>query len=120
MRRSLPVLIALAAVACSGGAAPMTGPAADTVRVGLTEWDIAASAGALAEGQVTLEVTNAGATAHDLRVSGPGVETATPMLSSGDTAVLRIQVDAGDEILLWCGVPGHREQGMERRLFVGE
>lgn len=118
MRRALLALVALAAVACSGAPAPTTGPAADTVRVGLTEWDVAVSAGALAEGHVKLEVTNAGTTAHDLRVSGQGMETTTPMLSSGDTAVVSIQADAGDEILLWCSVPGHREQGMERRLRV--
>ena len=118
MRRSVLVAVAMAAAACSSVSAPPTGPPADTIRVGLTEWDIASSAGALTEGQMTLEVTNAGTTTHDLRVSGPGVETATPMLSSGDTATVTIETDAGDEILLWCGVPGHREQGMERRLRV--
>ena len=118
MRRSVLVAVAMAATACSGASAPAAGPPADTIRVGLTEWDIASSAGALTYGSVTLEVTNAGATAHDLRVSGPGVETATPMLSSGETAIVTIEADAGDEILLWCGVPGHREQGMELRLPV--
>jgi hypothetical protein len=116
MRRGLLVALAMAATACSSAAGPAIGPPADTARVGLIEWDITASAEALTEGTVTLEVTNAGTTAHDLRISGGGQEKATPMLPAGDTATVTIQVDAGDEMVLWCSVPGHREQGMERRL----
>lgn len=116
----LAAALALAAVACTGASAGGTGPPAASARVGLIEWEISTSAEVLADGKVSLKVTNAGTTAHDLRVSGAGVDAATPALPSGEQAVLSFEVDAGDELVLWCGLPGHREQGMQRRLPVAD
>lgn len=120
MIRSLAAVLALAAAACTGVAAGGTGPPAGSTRIGLIEWDITASAHTLDRDKVSLKVTNAGATAHDLRVTGAGVDAATPLLSPGDSAELSLQVEPGSELVFWCGVPGHRQQGMERRLLVAD
>ncbi len=119
MIRMLTALL-LVAGACTGAASDRTGPPAAQARVGLIEWEITTSAEVLDDGSVSLKVTNAGATAHDLRVTGAGVDMATPLLAPGDSAMLTLDVDAGDELTLWCGVPGHRQQGMERRLLVAD
>lgn len=120
MTRLLVVSLAIVVIGCSPAAQPTMGPPNDTARIGLTEWDIISSARAFADGMITLEITNAGATTHDVRVASGDLERASPMLAPGDTAVLTIETQAGGEVLLWCGVPGHRQQGMERRLPVAD
>ena len=116
--RSILVAIAIGVVGCSPATHPTQGPATDTARIGLTEWDITSSATALTDGLVTLEITNAGATTHDLRVSGGDREQVSPMLAPGETAELAFRAVGDDEITLWCSLPGHRKQGMERQLPV--
>lgn len=111
------VLALLLASGCTGGAAD-AGPPVREARVGLLEWEVTASASTLAAGPVRLEVTNAGATAHDLRVTGQRTEGAVPVLPPGDTAVLELDLSGASEVTLWCSLPGHRAQGMERRLPV--
>ena len=121
MRPVAVIAIALAAVACSGApSGRSTAPPAERVRVGLVEWDITVSASQLAAGTVTIEVANAGTTAHDLRAQTSGTETATPTLPTGDTATISIEAEAGQEVLLWCSIPGHRAQGMERTVRVAD
>ncbi|MGH3665517.1 MAG: hypothetical protein ACRDU8_05420 [Egibacteraceae bacterium] len=118
--RVLAAALALTAVACTGAAAGGTGQPAVSARVGLIEWEITTSTPVLAHGKASLTVANAGTTAHDLRVSGAGVDAATPALAPGERAVLSFEVDAGDELVLWCTIPGHREQGMLRRLPIAD
>src|SRR5713226_9570483 len=63
----LALLVLPTLTACGSAGAPLgTGPPVAFARVGLVEWRIATTAGALVGGPVTLEVTNAGSTAHDL------------------------------------------------------
>jgi hypothetical protein len=109
---------ALAAAACASAAPPPSAAPARDVRVGLTEWEIVTSAAVLAPGAVTLTVTNAGATAHDLRVATDARETGVPLLQPGAAQPLRVTVAAGEQVRLWCSVPGHRRQGMETTLQV--
>lgn len=110
--------VLLLAGACSGAAEVPAGPPVDTVAVGLTDFAIAASADRLAAGPVTLEVTNAGATAHDLRVAAADLDVATAALPPGASTSLQIDV-AGDEALtLWCTLPSHRDRGMQTTLVV--
>lgn len=119
-RRVLAVVagLALAAAACSTQPQPSTGMAANRqLRVGLVEYEVLASHAAVLGGDVVLEITNAGAQAHDLRVDGAAQPAATPTIPPGGTATLRITVPAGqDELVLWCTLPGHRAQGMQTRL----
>ncbi|MGI8873183.1 MAG: hypothetical protein ACR2KP_02435 [Egibacteraceae bacterium] len=117
-----PVLAAaLAAIlaACAGTADP-GGPPVDEARVGLVEWDITASATRLADGPVSFDVTNAGTTAHDLRIEADGRQlAATPLLDPGQGATLTVDLVDAERVLLICAVPGHRKQGMRRQLPVG-
>lgn len=110
--------LAVLTAACGSTDADAAGPAASTTRVGLIDWEITTAAQTLQSGPVTLDVTNAGATEHDLRVSGERVDAATPVLAPGEQATLVVDLDGESRVLLWCSVPGHRAQGMERRLPV--
>ena len=118
MTRSVLVALSIVMVGCSSATQPRQGPPTDTARIGLMEWDITSSATALAEGVVTLEITNAGATTHDLRVSTGDDEKASPILAPGESATLTFRTVGGDQITLWCSLPGHHQQGMERSVPV--
>ncbi|MBW3601148.1 MAG: cupredoxin domain-containing protein [Actinobacteria bacterium] len=119
MTRVLRLVLLLAVAGCAATATPAAGPAATQARVGLTEWEVATSAPALSERPVRLTVTNAGATAHNLVVSGGDGRVASPLLAPGEKASIAVDLTGEDEVMLWCDVPGHREQGMERVLPVG-
>ena len=119
MTRALIVaaVVALASAACA--AQPTTGPsvASADVRVGLTEWDVATSATAVSPGPVRLTVTNAGATAHDLRIAG-AADGAVPLLAPGERRTVTLKAVADGVLTLWCDLPGHRAQGMELEIPV--
>ncbi|CAN5128061.1 hypothetical protein BH20ACT9_BH20ACT9_03310 [soil metagenome] len=119
MTRVLPLVLLLAVAGCAGTAPQATGPAATEARVGLTEWEVATSTPALSEGPVGLTVTNAGTTAHDLVISDEAVLARSPLLAPGRQASIAVDLAGHDEVVLWCDVPGHRAQGMERVLPVG-
>lgn len=112
--------LSVAAAACSSHQPPAGDlAAAGELRVGLLEYEVVASHAAVVAGDVVLEVTNAGAQAHDLRVEGAAQPAATPTIRPGGTAALRLRVPADhDELVLWCTLPGHRAQGMQTRLTV--
>ncbi|WP_370327125.1 cupredoxin domain-containing protein [Euzebya sp.] len=110
----------LLASACTPGPVPVDAvQAADTIDVGLTDFAIATSAERLVDGVVTVQVTNAGATAHDLRVAGGDVQRATSVLPPGASTVIRLNASGEETLNLWCTLPGHRRQGMEATLRVG-
>jgi FtsP/CotA-like multicopper oxidase with cupredoxin domain len=71
-----------------------------------------------AAGDVTLAVTNEGATAHDITVEELGV--ATPALDGGASADLELGTLEPGEYTLFCSIPGHRPSGMEATLTVTE
>lgn len=96
---------------------PVGEPAAE-VPVGLTEWAITFGDVGPAPGEVTLVVTNAGATAHDLVAEGRHGQWATPMLAPGESYELPISVAAGEALRIHCTVPGHHGQGMHLCLMV--
>lgn len=110
----------LMGVACGGAPAGVSGPAAGDVRVGLVEWEVTSDATRLQPGLVALRVTNAGTTEHDLRVSAEGVDAGIPTVVPGERRTIVVDLRGVSEVLLWCSVPGHRAQGMERRLAVGD
>ncbi|WP_370325941.1 hypothetical protein [Euzebya sp.] len=127
-RRQLAVLAlsVIAASACGptgdvtawGGVTTQRIPA-DTIDVGLTDFAIATSAVRLVEGTVTLDVTNAGATAHDLRIAGATTDVRTSVLQPGDITTITVETSGEDTLTLWCTLPGHRQQGMETTMSVG-
>ncbi len=116
----------LTASACAGPgdlaapdrALPDDGPAAEA-DVGLTDFAIAVSATRLAGGAITLDVTNAGGTAHDLRILGEGVDTRTPVLRPGGSTTLSLTTEGPADLTLWCSLPGHRRMGMATTVQVG-
>ena len=115
----------LTASACAGPgdlaapdrALPDDGPAAEA-DVGLTDFAIATTADRVVDGTVTLEVTNAGATAHDLRIAGDRADVRTDVLPPGGTTTITVTTAGQDALTLWCTLPGHRRQGMETSLSV--
>jgi len=86
-----------AALAIAGCARTVTIGAGGTLRVALTEYrvipqDVRAHAGVL-----TLVVHNYGRLTHDLQISGHGlIEASTGPLAPGGTAVIAVQLAAGD------------------------
>ncbi|MEW1841960.1 cupredoxin domain-containing protein [Nonomuraea angiospora] len=72
----------------------------------------------LRPGPVSLEVTNAGATAHDLVVTGHGVSAHTPVLAPGQSTTLHFDAPRGALLTLVCGVGGHEPLGMRGILRV--
>lgn len=113
-------LLALTVSGCVGapGRVAAKRPPGHVLRVGLIEWAIVVQARTLAPGPATLLVTNAGTTAHDLRVSGSGGTVQTPLLEPGQADRLDLQVRAGERLALSCTVPGHQAQGMYTHLVV--
>ena len=126
MRRGAAGALSLALLtACAGGsgsesAAPVpSGPPTSDLRIGLLEYRLALSAGALEPGPVTVTVTNAGSTGHDVRLrQGDRVLGATAVLSPGGREVLRVDVQPGRPVKLDCTVGGHAEAGMHADLAV--
>jgi hypothetical protein len=98
------------------GSRPAT--AAD-LRVGLTEWTILTSRPRVSPGRVTLVVTNTGATAHDLFISGTWGRWHSPGLAPGERDRMDVRAAPGEQLSLWCSVPGHDAQGMRTTVQVG-
>lgn len=121
--RVVAVIAALSVTAAACSAEQQQQPAATTaahhLRVGLAEYEVVASHPAVLTGDVVLEITNAGAEAHDLRVDGALHPATIPAIRPGATATLRLRVPADhDELVLWCTLPGHKAQGMHTRIAV--
>lgn len=123
-RVAMILVLALLLVGCTKPEAPLAEVGTDgqsAVRqldVGLTDFAIAASATTMPPGPIQLRVTNAGATAHDLRVEGAGSDTQTDVLRVSDTAVLDLDLTNVGALTLWCTLPGHRKLGMQLELEV--
>ncbi|WP_055501541.1 hypothetical protein [Nonomuraea pusilla] len=106
------------AAAPTGRSVVARGPAVSHAEVGLTEWRVGLGASVFAPGPVELHVTNAGSTAHDLVVTGPGVSAATPVLPPGGTFTLRFTAVPGTRLTLLCTVTGHDHLGMRTDAVV--
>ena len=116
-RGSISAFVAVMAVACAAPTPPAPQTPSNDVRVGLTEWDVVASAAAVSAGPLRLTVTNAGTTAHDLRVAG-ATTGGTRLLAPGESQKVTLDVAVSGTLQLWCDVAGHRDQGMTLELPV--
>lgn len=107
--------------ACGSGTptAPVpSGPPVSDLRIGLQEYRLQLSAATLRAGPVTVTVTNAGSTGHDVRLrQGDRLLGQTEVLSPGGRQVLTFTVTAGS-VRLDCTVGGHAEAGMTAALAV--
>lgn len=90
----------------------------ETVRIGETEFALDPSQVTVSPGEVTFEVTNDGATVHDLEVEGQGVEEKTEIIQPGQSASLRVDLSKPGRYEMYCTVDGHRESGMEGEVTV--
>jgi plastocyanin len=95
----------VATAALGGGA----GSKAPRVKVTLEEFKIGLSTTKLSPGKVTLAVADKGSYPHQLAVSGPGVNTRTPLTVTLKKGSYR----------LWCPVGSHASMGMKLTLKVG-
>lgn len=84
--------------------------------VRLAEMSIDTGSGTVATGG-TLDVTNDGAVAHNLRIDG--TELGTPELEAGRGTALPLGDLSPGTYTVYCSVPGHREAGMEASLTLG-
>jgi len=121
------VVLLAGAVACavtptSGGPTTRGGQeeATDSVRIGLTEWSVHTSAEALRPGEVSVQVTNAGAMQHDVLIRGALGVWGTPMLAPGAQHTMTIETQAGELLELLCTVAGHDAFGMRGELAVAD
>lgn len=81
-------------------------PPAHRVRVGLTEWQVDVSPTRALPGRITLVVTNAGATEHDLVVRSGGRQWSVPTLPPGRQSRVVVHAKAGDTLQLSSHQPG--------------
>lgn len=107
--------VGLSARAVDDDAAVSSGGATAPVAVALTEFAID-PAGLTAPAGGTLDVRNAGATVHNLKVKDSDVGTAD--LSAGESERLSIAGLEPGEYTVFCSVAGHESAGMTGTLTV--
>ncbi len=82
---------------------------------------------ALKPAEITLEkpgtylfkAVNSGGTVHALEVEGQGIEEETQEIQPGQSAELKVKLEAGT-YELYCPVDAHKEEGMEGKVIVKE
>jgi FtsP/CotA-like multicopper oxidase with cupredoxin domain len=109
------VLAAISAIrGGTAGAEVEAGAGDQVVEFSLSEFTIDGPS-EIGSGPTIFEVANEGTVAHNLTVEGG---SATPDLSSGDTATLELGDLAPGSYVIFCSIAGHREAGMEKTLTV--
>jgi len=69
-------------------------------------------------GEVTINLTNDGQSAHALEIDGNGVEEETDTIEPGDSTSLTVTLEEGT-YEIYCPVDGHKGLGMVGTLTVG-
>ncbi len=84
-----------------------------------TEFHIALSTTSLAPGKYTFTAVNKGQLEHNLVVNGPGVSQVQTqgLLAPGQSGSVTVTLSKGTYDV-YCGVPGHKQQGMDVRITV--
>jgi hypothetical protein len=118
VRSLLAATLLITGCACTPSTDATAQGAASEIRVGLTEWAIQTGDVLAAPGELTMVVTNTGATRHDLVVDGRAGTWRTPMLDPGERHHLTVRAEAGEQLRLTCTVTGHHAQGMHAELPV--
>ena len=124
------VLIMVGVVGCGagggGGAEDAQAPSGakesvvKTIRVKETEFVLKPAEITLEKpGTYLFKAVNSGGTVHALEVEGQGIEEETEEIQPGQSAELKVKLEAGT-YELYCPVDGHKEEGMEGKVIVKE
>src|SRR5215211_4895944 len=123
----LTALLALALSACTSkvspdaAASPPNQAAATAggaaINVTLKEMTVALDKTQAAAGTTAFVVQNIGHAHHNFAIKGNGVEQKTPLLESGQSATLTVNLSPGT-YEYECAVPGHAMAGMQGTLIV--
>jgi uncharacterized cupredoxin-like copper-binding protein len=70
-------------------------------------------------GTYLFKAVNSGGTVHALEVEGQGIEEETEEIQPGQSAELKVKLEAGT-YELYCPVDAHKEEGMEGKVIVKE
>lgn len=81
------------------------------VNVTTQEMSISLDRSQLKAGTITFVVRNDGFMTHDFAIRGNGVNEKTPMLNSGESATLTVNLEPGT-YTYECTMPGHAQGGM--------
>ena len=91
-----------------------------TIRVKETEFTLKPAEITLQKpGTYLFKAVNSGGTVHALEVEGQGIEDETEEIQPGQSAELKVKLEAGT-YELYCPVDGHKEEGMEGKVIVKE
>jgi plastocyanin len=84
-----------------------------------TEFHIALSQTSFTPGTYTFTAVNKGQFQHNLVINGPGVDQAQTagLLNPGQSEPVTVTLSKGS-YEIYCGVPGHKEQGMDVKITV--
>ncbi len=105
------------AIAPSGGG---SAPAAQSVTVHESEFKLDPAAVSVKAGTVTFQVVDDGQAPHDLHIAPKGSSAevgASQRVTAGGTTSFTVTLQPGTYDM-WCGVPGHRNLGMQGTVTV--
>jgi len=116
-----PAAAPSSAAPASSSAAPSAAAAGGTTAVTAieTEFHIALSKKSFAPGTYKFTVVDKGHLQHNLVIDGPGVNMAKTagLLSPGQSASVTVTLRKGSYDI-FCGVPGHKAEGMNVNITV--
>ncbi len=115
---STPAATTPAAPTTAAASSPAAAGGATTVTATETEFHIALSTMTYHPGAYTFKAVDSGSATHNLIINGPGVSgTKTSLLSPGQSGTVTVTLQKGS-YELYCGVPGHKAQGMDVDITV--
>jgi uncharacterized cupredoxin-like copper-binding protein len=93
------------------------GGGGETVGLSETEYKITPADPSVKAGSVTFDISNDGATTHNVEIEGNGVEEASDDLQPGSSGQLTVDLKPGTYDM-YCSIDGHRDLGMEGEITV--
>jgi uncharacterized cupredoxin-like copper-binding protein len=95
-----------------------TGAATGDLSVSLVDFKLNPANPTVPAGVVEFTATNDGDAPHALEVEGPNGEQETPVLQSGKSAKLKVDLSKAGKYEWYCPVGNHREMGMRGEITV--